>query len=703
MTGQLLSGRYKIICQLGEGGFGKTFLAEDQHLPGQQKCVVKQFKPLAKDAATLQIARRLFDTEAKTLYQLGTHPQIPQLFAYFEENQEFYLVQEYIEGNELSQELSSGKGKSEAEVIKLLGEILEILEFVQEKNVIHRDLNPHNLIRRKADRKLVLIDFGAVKQVTTQMLQKRGSNQTVAIGTPGYISGEQAMGRPQLSSDIYAVGMIGIQALTGCEPNQLASHAKTGEVDWQKLVKVSPGLADLLDSMIAYDFRERYESATEALQAIKNLTHYSANSSGKTVVMQTAIPEASQRKQWQVRLPFKKGLIFLLLLALGAVISTAINYWLLSPNAGDLYQEGNTFYELKRYQDSLKSYEKALQIDPEYEVAWRGKGDVLQSLKRDRDSLEAYEKAIQIEPKDWQAWLGRAQVLEKLGKPEEAIDTYQGVIEIKQDAWQAWQGLANLQMKLQQYAEAVNSFDRFLRFKSDSSFAWYQRGWALQNLKEYKEAVRSYDRAIKLKIDFSQAWYQKGNALFNLEQYEEAVNSYEKAVQFQPSFSQAWYSQGIALSRLGSTEKALISYSKATQAKANYYDAWYQKAWTLHQLKRYAEAVNAYEQAIKLKPTNYQAWYNRGNALYKLADYQEALISYQKTLQFNKNYYPAWNSQGNTLVKLKRYQDAIAAYDRALRYKLDYPEAEQGKEYAQRSLLLEQQKSKQKSNLLLQS
>ncbi|MHC5827157.1 MAG: protein kinase domain-containing protein, partial [Nostoc sp.] len=177
-------------------------------------CVVKKLKLQASDPITLETARRLFDTEAQVLYKLGTHDRIPQLLAYFEENAEFYLVQELIEGHDLSQELTPGKTLSQDQVISLLQELLTILEFVHQQNVIHRDVNPRNILRRQPDGKLILIDFGAVKQITTQIITPQGQTQaTVAIGTPGYIPGEQAHGTPKLSSDIYATGIIAIQAL----------------------------------------------------------------------------------------------------------------------------------------------------------------------------------------------------------------------------------------------------------------------------------------------------------------------------------------------------------------------------------------------------------------------------------------------------------------------------------------------------------
>ncbi|MBD0344001.1 MAG: serine/threonine protein kinase, partial [Coleofasciculus sp. Co-bin14] len=215
MLGQTLSGRYQIIKHLGGGGFGQTYLAEDLQLPSNPQCVVKQLKPKSNNPDTLETARVLFDREVEALYQLGNHDRIPQLIDHFEEDEQFYLVQEFIEGIELKHELPIGKQFSETHVIALLQEILEILEFVHDQGVIHRDVKPSNLIRRKRDGKIVLIDFGAVKQVSTQIIHPEGQTTlTVAVGSPGYMPNEQLSGKPRFCSDIYAVGMLGIQALT---------------------------------------------------------------------------------------------------------------------------------------------------------------------------------------------------------------------------------------------------------------------------------------------------------------------------------------------------------------------------------------------------------------------------------------------------------------------------------------------------------
>lgn len=273
MIGKILGGRYKIITKLGQGNFSTTFLAVDMQLPNNPQCVVKHLLPQTTDPAILEMARILFDNEAKVLNRLGTHDQIPRLLAHFEEDQEFYLVQEFIEGHDLSHEITPGKQLSEDVVIELLQDILKVLVFVHQHKVIHRDIKPSNLIRRWRDGKIFLIDFGAVKEITSQVVNVLGQTESIPVGTPGYMPTEQTQNKPQLCSDIYAVGMVGLKALTGLPVLQLPEDADTGEVIWRDHVQVSPQLAEVLDKMVCYHFSQRYQSADEALQALQSLTN----------------------------------------------------------------------------------------------------------------------------------------------------------------------------------------------------------------------------------------------------------------------------------------------------------------------------------------------------------------------------------------------------------------------------------------------
>ena len=260
---KLLRMRYRIREHLVSTEYSNTYLAEDENLPDRPLCLVKRLKSQSERTS------QLFDRETRVLYRLGQHDRIPELLARFEEDGYFYLVYQFIEGQPLYQELIEGQPWEEHQVIALLKDILEVLVFVHKQDVIHRDLHPQNLIRRTSDGKIVLIDFGAVKEINTS---HNSTGQTRSRGgtQQDYIPPEQAIGSPKFCSDIYAVGIIGIQALTGMQPKQLRVD-NLGNLIWHNNATVTPELASVLDQMVLYAFPQRYPSATEALQALQNL------------------------------------------------------------------------------------------------------------------------------------------------------------------------------------------------------------------------------------------------------------------------------------------------------------------------------------------------------------------------------------------------------------------------------------------------
>ncbi len=266
----LLRDRYRVEKSLGQGGFGATFLAKDESLPGEPCCVIKQLRPTTAGAHLLPMARELFEREARTLGQIGNHPQVPMLLAYFEDNQQFYLVQEYISGSTLQQEVKRSGPFSEAGVKQFLSEILPLLQYIHSQHVIHRDIKPANLIRREQDRKLVLIDFGAVKNQVSPAANN--SDQTAltnfAIGTPGFAPPEQMALRPVYASDIYAVGVTCIYLLTGKSPKDLDYNPSTGEMIWRKYVDISDSFAEVLKKMLEASVRYRYQAAGDILRAL---------------------------------------------------------------------------------------------------------------------------------------------------------------------------------------------------------------------------------------------------------------------------------------------------------------------------------------------------------------------------------------------------------------------------------------------------
>ena len=269
----LINNRYQVIRNLGEGGFGQAYLAEDTQMPSKRQCVIKQLKPITDSTEIYELVQARFQREAAILEQLGeNHPQIPRLYAYFTENKNFYLVQEWIEGETLE---SLPLPQSEPAVRALLTSLLPVLEFVHGQGIIHRDIKPGNIILREGSQQPALIDFGAVKETINTGV---GENlvSSIVIGTPGYMATEQAAGRPLASSDLYSLALTAVYLLTGKPPHELPSDAQTGEILWQPVANgVSSALRTVLTKAIQYHPRDRYSSASEMLAALSTLSHAS--------------------------------------------------------------------------------------------------------------------------------------------------------------------------------------------------------------------------------------------------------------------------------------------------------------------------------------------------------------------------------------------------------------------------------------------
>ncbi|MBD2203036.1 serine/threonine protein kinase [Calothrix sp. FACHB-1219] len=263
--------RYEILKVLGRGGFGITFLAKNAVLPGKPLCVIKQLCPKVTSIKSWERACQRFKKEAKALGELGSHPQIPMLLDYFEIKGEFYLVQEYIRGSTLAREVKKSGTKSEAAVKQFLQELLPVLKYLHQHGVIHRDIKPHNLLRCEDDERIVLIDFGAVKQELVNAEQNSIHRQATTnfVGTMGYAPPEQFSLTPVYASDIYALGVTCIYLLTGKSPLELSYDHDTGEISWQKEVKVSDSFAQILGKMVKISLKERFKSAQEVLRALE--------------------------------------------------------------------------------------------------------------------------------------------------------------------------------------------------------------------------------------------------------------------------------------------------------------------------------------------------------------------------------------------------------------------------------------------------
>jgi serine/threonine-protein kinase len=356
MNPRLLNNRYRLIKTLGRGGFGETVLAEDTHMPSGRKCVIKQLKPIIEQPKIPLWMKERFQREAAILEELGEgHSQIPRLYAYFSEADKFYLVQEWIEGVTLAQKWEQQGNLSSKEVKQILIDILPVLDYVHSRRIVHRDIKPENIILRSSDRLPVLIDFGAVKEAMTTVVNPTTSSAlSASIGTPGYMPSEQAAGRPIYSSDLYSLGLTAIFLLTGKSPQELDTDPRTGEIIWQKYTgDLEAEMILTLEQAVRFHPRDRFSSAKEMFAALESGTSL-PNLTGTTVKIapgisrQTPYPHRSQKRDTvavQIRATDKpkksnwlvNSLLFLLIaggVSMGAFVAafTALsNFWASRP------------------------------------------------------------------------------------------------------------------------------------------------------------------------------------------------------------------------------------------------------------------------------------------------------------------------------------------------------------------------------------
>lgn len=261
-----LSDRYRVNKLLGQGGFGRTFLAQDEHQPSQPTCVIKQFYPVGQPTSAKAI--ELFEQEAVRLEQLGDHDQIPTLYAYFSQDGQQYIIQQFVDGPNLAQEMVlNATPFTEAQIRSLLLDLLPVLTFIHQGNVIHRDIKPENIIRRRVDARLVLVDFGAAKYAAGTALLKTGT----VIGSAEYTAPEQLRGKASAVSDLYSLGVTCLHLMTGLSPFDLFD-VQSDRWMWQRCLSepISDDLAKILDRMVSPSVQQRWTSSEAILDQLRS-------------------------------------------------------------------------------------------------------------------------------------------------------------------------------------------------------------------------------------------------------------------------------------------------------------------------------------------------------------------------------------------------------------------------------------------------
>ena len=288
-VGTVLQNRYRIIQILGQGGFGRTYLAEDQRR-FNELCAIKELISTATEALAWKKAQELFHREAAILYQIE-HPQVPRFRERFEQDQRLFLVEDYVAGQTyrtlLAERQAVGKTFTEAEVLQLIQLLLPVLEHIHSRGIIHRDISPENIILRDSDAKPVLIDFGVVKELAERLRSPNSPMPETTVGKLGYSPSEQMQtGGAYPSSDLYALAVSAIVLLTGKEPRDLFDENQL-TWNWQRWVRVNPRFAQVLNRMLNHIPSDRYQSAANVSQALQSLAQPSVPTPNNVSNLQT--------------------------------------------------------------------------------------------------------------------------------------------------------------------------------------------------------------------------------------------------------------------------------------------------------------------------------------------------------------------------------------------------------------------------------
>ncbi len=551
MSQKLLGGRYEILRQLGGGGFGQTYLAKDQHLPGKPYCVVKKLQPKIKRPEALDVAKRLFDAEAQVLHQLGYHDQIPRLTAHFEEGRQFYLVQEYVPGRVVSQVFKEDLPLVEEATIGLLREILTLLIFVHHHQVIHRDIKPSNLILRESDGKIVLIDFGAVKQMTLSPIEE----STVIVGSSGYAPPEQLTGHSCFESDLYAVGMIGIQALTSYSPKHLQRDAQTHVLYWRDQAEVSPEFAEVLDRLVQHNPNDRYGSAQEVLEALDSLAPQEVSISGGVMAWTERGDYLLQRQH------FREAIV---------AYEKALD---LQPEDAELWvKQGKAYEGVQQFSAARDAYQRATQYEPNNAQAWLKLGILLENLSCLEDSLVAYDHVLKLEPNNLWAWHDRGKIQEALSQWDEALAAYGRAIEIKPNFQLAVesrkrilldQGRTQELVQWGHYSEALTLAKRDHQKNPTHSSTLLTYGTVLAKLQRSEEAIVILNQLLGSELDYAAAWRVRGEVRSQRKDWAGALEDLDRSLALMPEASESWRMKAQVLERLDRPEEALTAYTKA--------------------------------------------------------------------------------------------------------------------------------------------
>ena len=663
---QIIGGRYLITRYLGENSGIETYLADNLHRQYQSPCSIKQIElPNIHDSDKIKIERR-FAEELSILERLGYHEQIPQLWDHFEENGEFYLVQEYIKGENLAQKIKQ-QNLSTGEIIQILISSLVVLDFIHRNRIIHRNIKPSNLLIRNEDRQVVITDFGILIDIKTPPNVTVDSSQQK--DKDNYWSPEQIAGRPTIGSDIYALGMSAVEALTTVEPREIARDRQTGKLLWQGLTnhKVDRRTIKIIDKMIHLDLGHRYFSAENVFEDLQKVK-IAQTSVRRTSRSMLGIKDRHRASRASKAKP--PGLIATGLL--GAVcLLGSIEFAFPIVRPAYYWYRGNKAL-LEEPQVAVDTFTKAIDLKPESTAAWFGRGNALYRLERYGEAIEAYAEAARLEPMDWKNWKRQGDALFQLERFDEALSMYDRALKLEKNNAELYNRRGKTLYELQDYESALVMQEEALEIDRLNPVFLSDRAKNLVEIGRYYEALSVLNRVQVSEPYKIRLWQDKALVLDALNRPQEVarvsqeiLQNYDQVLQEQPQNAKILLSRGDFLFDRQMYSKAVESYQKAVEIKPDFYRGWLALAKALAETDRTTSALEALDRALEIRPKSYLAWFVRGTIYQKRQNITQAISSYDRAIAINPDYAPLWRERGLAFNQLGNYSAAIESLSRA--------------------------------------
>ena len=673
---KIVDQRYRLIQPIDLTILGQTYLALDTHRPGSPQCVVREIRLGNFTSGNRDLILSLFKEKIEIFFSLSQHEGLPHLLAYFEENNNIYLVEDYIVGILLSEELAGGKCLIELEVIKILKEILEILVFIHNKGEAHGKIKPGNLVRQVLDGKLFLMNFGLERQIKRILELNEEPLISENYGDSNYysllyIQSEKNQEQVDKKSDIYALGIVAIQALTGLSPQDLLEQKIINntlriEIPWQSLQVCSLPLSNVIDKMVNNQCEENYESATEVLAELSKIlvsTETKLIPQSETIITR---PRAREIPLLPTLPRYKKKNI--LIASLVIITGVAIAYfWQYQFIGQTLYKKGQELAKQGKQQAAIANYTEALKLNPKKASIYYKRGNSYYSHRSYEKAIKDYTAGIKIKANYEDAYYQRALVYYELDNKDKAMTDLTQTLRINPNYTQAYKKRGLIYYEIGDYKSAIQDYSESIRLNPKDSKTYINRGIARGALEDQVGAISDYTQAIKLNPNDVKAYYYRGKSLFKMLDYQGAIENYNQFLEVKPDDADAYTNRCSAYLHKGNDSSAIADCQQAIEINPQDFLAYHNLCIAYFNLGEYQRATENCSIAIGIDKNNAKAYTNRALAQSARGYLQEAIKDFTTAIEINPQDDLNYSHRGMIFSVLKNYNQAIKDFSQAIR------------------------------------